>query len=249
MNVKRPVFLVVLVLFFPTVVGAIVASSSNYVLERDSVNFGGLLSNSANYYLEDTAGEIGTGPSGSSNINVRAGYQQMDDSAVISVQASGTVVLSPSFNNLTAGTASGQSGVLVVTNSSSGYNLYVQAANSPALTSSNDSFLDYTPSTGDPDFSFAAPSGNKVFAYTPEGADVANRFRDDGSSCGAGLLDTADSCWDGLTTSPVNIATSNSLNSPSGTYTTIKLKAGVGSGATAKAGTYSTSLIFSAVMK
>ena len=249
MKAKRWGFVVFMVLLLPTTVGAIVASSSNYALERDSLNFGGLLSNSNNYSLEDTAGEIGTGPSGSSNINVRAGYQQMDDSAIISVQASGTVTLSPSFDNLTAGTASGQSGVVVVTNNTAGYNLYLQTAASPALTSSNDSFLDYTPAGSNPDFSFTAPPGNKAFAYSPEGSDISNRFRDDGVSCDTGSSDTTDNCWDGLTTNPVTIATSNSLNSPNGTYTTIKLKAGVGNGATAKAGTYSTSLIFSAVMQ
>lgn len=240
-----------LIIFFclPAAALAIVASSTNYGIERDSINFGGILSNSTNYLLEDTAGEAGTGPSGSSNFNIEAGYQQMDSSATISVSASGTVTLLPSFDNRTAGTATGQSGVVVVTNNSAGYNLYLQAAASPALSSSGDYFTDYTPGGSDPDFTFAAPSGGKAFGYSPEGSDIPTRFKDNGSSCNTGSSETTDSCWAGLTTSPVNIATAASLNSPDGTYTTVKLKAAVGSGATATAGSYSATLIYSAVMQ
>lgn len=246
----RKVFLIVIILLcLPAAAVAIVASSPSYEMERDSINFGGILSNSSNYSLEDTAGEIATGPGSSSNFNIQAGYQQMDDSATISVSASGTVTLSPSFDNQTAGTATGQSGVVVVTNNSTGYNLYIQASASPALSSSGDSFSDYSPAGSDPDFTFSAPSGGKAFGYSPEGSDVVSQFKDDGSSCNTGSSETVDSCWAGLTTSPVNIATASSLNSPNGTYTTVKLKAAVGSGASATAGSYSATLVYSAVMQ
>ena len=47
------------VLFFvPLVSLGAVASSTNYLLERDSINIGGVLSTTSTYALEDTAGEL-----------------------------------------------------------------------------------------------------------------------------------------------------------------------------------------------
>lgn len=60
-------------------------TSGNYVLEADSMNFGGARSTSASYGLEDTGGEVGTGFSNSTNNNLRAGFQQ---AATISVSTS-----------------------------------------------------------------------------------------------------------------------------------------------------------------
>ncbi len=53
-----------------------VMSSSHYRVQNDSVNFGGARSSSATYTAEDTAGEVATGYSNSSNYNNHAGYQQ-----------------------------------------------------------------------------------------------------------------------------------------------------------------------------
>ena len=55
---------------------AYIASSTNYRLERDSINFSGTRSTSSNYLAEDTLGEVGTGRGTSTNYRVEAGYQQ-----------------------------------------------------------------------------------------------------------------------------------------------------------------------------
>lgn len=58
-------------------VTAAVMTSPSYSIQSDSVNFGGSQGNSSTYKMEDTLGEIATGDSGSTNYNIKAGYQQM----------------------------------------------------------------------------------------------------------------------------------------------------------------------------
>ena len=57
--------------------------STNYKIEKDSINFGGTDDGqSASYKLKDTLGEIGTGLSDSTNYIMKAGYRQMVEEAV-----------------------------------------------------------------------------------------------------------------------------------------------------------------------
>jgi hypothetical protein len=56
-----------------------VMQSTNYRIQSDSVNVGGIYSSSSNYRLEDTTGEIATGESSSTNYQIKAGYQQMQE--------------------------------------------------------------------------------------------------------------------------------------------------------------------------
>ena len=52
---------------------AYVASSTNYRIQADSVNGGGLLSTSTSYRVEDTLGEAGVGTSSSATFSLKAG--------------------------------------------------------------------------------------------------------------------------------------------------------------------------------
>lgn len=53
-------------------------SSENYVINQDTINFGGTdRSGSASYYLDDTMGEVATGRSGSLSYLLGAGYREM----------------------------------------------------------------------------------------------------------------------------------------------------------------------------
>lgn len=103
---------VVLISFLSTSVEIVFAermTSGNYVLEADSMNFGGTRSTSASYALEDTGGEVATGPSNSTNNNLHAGFQQTTSTS-ISVSTS-----TPSVS--TAGSGSvGSSGSLLPVN-------------------------------------------------------------------------------------------------------------------------------------
>lgn len=213
-----------------------VMNSSNFSIERDSINFGGGYSSSTNYQQESTFGEVGTGYSTSSNFSLEAGYQQMGES-YISLSFIGDVALGPSLG-LAGGTATGSTYFVVTTDNRLGYRATLQASAAPAMQFGANSIANYQPGTSDPDFSFTTNSSQAHFGFTPEGADVANRFRDNGGLCGIGSLDTSDACWDMVSTTPVEIARTTTGNHPLGATTTLKFRVGVGSAAAVTAGTY-----------
>jgi hypothetical protein len=203
-------------------------SSSNYKVEIDSINFGGGRSLSGSYTIEDTAGEIGTGVSSSTNFTMQAGYQQYSTTNLYVTPAS-NVTMSPSIPGLTGGTSNGQTSLTVSTDNPAGYETKIKAENSPALVTSYDSFADYVPAGANPDYAFTNSSTNSTFAFTPEGNDISSRYKNSGASCGVGSSDDASACWDGLSTSDRTISIRNSSNMPAGTVTTLKFRAESGS--------------------
>ncbi|TAL48896.1 hypothetical protein EPN83_02975 [Patescibacteria group bacterium] len=217
---------------------AAVMSSSNYKIQSDSINLGGGLSTSTSYTQESTFGEVATGESSSASYKIKAGYQQMQE-VYLAITAAADVTLSPSLNGLTAGTSTGSTAVTVTTDSPAGYELYIKASSSPALSSSSDSFANYTPAGADPDFSFTITSTVSEFGFSPEGTDIAQEYQDNGSACNTGSSDTDNSCWNALTTTNELIATKSSGNHPSGTAITVEFRAENGSSHTQTAGAYS----------
>jgi hypothetical protein len=215
-----------------------VMQSTNYKLQSDSINFGGSRSSSSNYTSEDTLGEVATGFSSSTNYALAAGYQEMQ-TIYLALTAASNVTLSPNILGITGGTSNGETTVTATTDNLAGYTLSLTASSSPALVSANgDSFADYIPSGANPDFTFSIPALASEFAFSPEGTDIAQRYRDNGSSCNAGSSDTVDACWDALSTSPVIITSRTSSNHPGGTITKVKFRAQVASGRNQRAGTY-----------
>lgn len=224
---------------FPVSAWAYVASSTNYRLERDSLNVGGLLATSTNYRIEDTVGEAGTGIGTSTSYNLYAGYQQFEAAATtLTISAPADVSLSPAISQDDGGTANGSAAWTVTTNNSAGYSLTIKAGSSPALAAGSDSFADYSPAGASPDFDFSVGDSASVFAFSPEGDHIVDNFKDDGSSCNTGATDTADACWDGLSTTAAVIAQSGSANSPGGTETTVKFRAAAGASKSQAAGAY-----------
>ena len=121
--------------------------------------------------------------------------------------AASNIVLSPSIAGITGGAASGTTQVVVFTNNNTGYTMTITASGTVAAmrgdTATTSYINDYTPAAGVPDFTFvpnstaqAAEFGFTVSASTT--ADLALKFKDNGSACGgAGTLDTggATTCW------------------------------------------------------
>ena len=216
-----------------------VMQSGNYQIEFDSMNTAGNRSTSASYVLEDTVGEIATGQSSSTDFQIRAGYQQMNETylALNNVQ---DVTLTPAIGGVTGGVANGSSTVIVTTDNLAGYELSIVASSSPAMQSNEtlDTIANYTPVGVNPDFVFAVDATTSEFAFTPEGSDIAQRYLDDTASCGTGSNDTTDACWDALTTSNTLIANRTSSNHPDGSTTTLKFRVEVGSSAAQVAGSY-----------
>lgn len=216
-----------------------VRSSGNYTIQSDSINVGGGLSSSTNFTQESTVGESATGPSDSSTYALRAGYQQMQE-VFVSLTTTGDVILSPDLAGITGGTANGSTTVTVVTDSPSGYQLLIAAENEPAMQrNGGGGVIDDYDAGADPDFSFLTSGSDAHLGFTPEGADITQAFRDDGSVCNSGSLDTAFSCWDGLSTTTQAIAESTGANHPAGASTTLHFRVGIGSTAGVIAGVYS----------
>lgn len=203
-------------------------SSSNYSLQSDSINFGGGYSSSSGYALESTMGEIATGGSESDSYQLRAGYQQMQE-VYISLTVPDPVNLSPAILGVTGGTSNGfSSEALVITDSPAGYTLYVQSEDSPAMQSAGHSIADYVPTGAVPDFEFNLEPTDAVFAFSPEGNDLVERYQDNGIVCGIIGGDTPSRCWDGLSTSATIIARGASANHPNGVTTTLRFAVGLG---------------------
>lgn len=222
-------------------------TSTTYQIPRDSLNVGGGYGSSTTYRSESTVGEVGTGYSSSTSFAMHAGFQQMDAEEVyITITSDNDIALS-AINGLTGGTSDGEGEWNVETNNNAGYTLYIRAGTSPALKGLIASFADYTPSGADPDYTFAVAASSAEFGFSPEGDDIVDRFRDNGAVCNSGLLDTSDSCWDGLTTSDVPIAQSGTANEPDGATTTVKFRAQSGSSNIQENDAYSASITVTAI--
>lgn len=215
-----------------------VRTSSNYQLQSDSINFGGGLSTSSNYSLESTAGEVATGESTSTTYQLRAGYQQMQE-VYLSMTGAQSVMMMSDIGGISGGLSNGSTSVIVLTDSPSGYSLTIEAEDSPAMQKGSDTIADYVPASfPNPDPSFVTAPTDAHFGFTPEGDDIVSRFRDNGSgTCYVGSLDTALTCWDGLSTTAISIA-QGGANQPNGATTTINFRLEIGGDIAVPAGVY-----------
>jgi hypothetical protein len=242
----RALVLTPVILASLSIVGAQVMESNNYHIQSDSINFGGGLSTSTNYSLESTAGESGTGESESASYSLKAGYQQMLES-YISISDFAAVTMSPSIPGVSGGYADGSTTVRVITDSPSGYTLSIASVSDPALTKGSDSIADYAPVGAAPDYTYITDASDAHFGYTPEGSDIVSRFKDNGSACNTGGLDTSLACWDGLSTSEEIIAQSTGSNHPSGTVTTLNFRVGIGGMVVQTPGSYTATTTITAL--
>jgi hypothetical protein len=220
--------------------------SSAYKIVIDDISIGGRYSTSTTFILEDTLGETGTGNSTSTNYSMNAGYQQMYTS-YISITSPSPVTMPP-LAGLGGGISTSSLGWTVITDNPAGYVLSVQSTSSPALKGSGGaSFADYTPSGGSPDFAFSIAAASSAFGFSPEGADIVSRYKDNGSLCNTGSGNTADACWDPFSTSSTNISQSTASNHPYGALTTIKIRAQIGSSKIQDSGTYNATITATAI--
>ena len=231
--------------FFGAQALAFVASSSNYVLERDSLNLGGLFSDSASYGLEDTAGEAGTGFLTSSSYNLEAGYQQ-SDVPTIGITSPDDVTLLPEIPQA-GGNASGSTSWTVTTDNATGYTLSISASTNPALQASDGSnFSNYTPAGAPlPDYSWSVELSKAEFGFSPDGSDVDSNYKDNGSVCGSGS-DNSGVCWDSIATSNKTIAI-GSVAVTTGVSTSVVFRAQATVGSSPAPGAYSAVVTLTAV--
>ena len=232
--------------YSPLTASAEVASSTNYRIQMDSINVGGGLSTSTSYQTEDTLGESGVGTSSSAIYNIKAGYQQMQQTYV-AITAPGSVTLSPEIPTSGGGTANGSASWTVTTDNAGGYTMNIRASSSPALASGANSFANYTPASSAPDFAFSVAPGSGEFGFTPEGDDIASAYKDNGSACNTGSSDAGSACWMPITTSVETIVRRTSETSSSGTATTIRFRAATGGDKVQPTGVYSATMTLTVV--
>lgn len=219
---------ILLVLHGLQVSSAQVMQSASYQIQSDSINVGGNdLASSSNYWVRSTIGEVGTGESSSDSYTLGAGYRQMQE-IYISLTGATDILLSSEIGGVTGGTSNGSTTVTVITDSPSGYVLTISAENDPAMNKGIHSIDDYYPGD-DPSIGFSAGTGEAFLAFTPEGADIIARYKDNGGTCNdGGTLDTLNACWDGLSQAGQAIASRTGSNHPDGATTTIKFRVEVG---------------------
>lgn len=241
------IFVVALSIIFPYFIEGQVRTSTNYKIERDSINIGGGYSTSTSYQSQDTIGDVATGYSTSTSFELLAGYQQSLEQTYISISSPSDINMN-SINGLTGGTSTSSAAWTVITNNNSGYSVAIKTTTNPALKSINDQFDDYSTSTADPDFNFSISATTAEFGYSPSGSHIVNRFRDDGINCN--IISGGDSlykCWDGLSTADETIASSASPNDPAGTVTTVHFEAESGNQKILTAGNYTANITLTAI--
>ena len=230
---------------FPCTLLADFMQSSTYKIQSDSLNFGGADSSSAGYKLSDSLGEIGTGDSNSSNYYMHAGYWQMGES-YISISSPPDLVMA-SMGGLSGGSSEGTMSWVVTTDNKAGYTIGIASSTTPALKSAVDSLADYTPAGADPDYNFTNNTNNSSFGFSPEGTETGTRFKDNGSVCNTGALESTSKCWDGLSTTPKVMAGSTSSNIPSGSTVSVRFRAESGANHIQTSGVYNVTIVVTAM--
>lgn len=199
-------------------------SSGNYKIPTDSINVGGQTSSSSIYKELDTIGEVGSGMSASTTYNLNAGFLAAQ-SVYLSITTAGDVSMTPSISGISGGTGTGSVSWTVTTDNLAGYSLTARTITNPALRSATGNFADYTPAGANPDYNWSINAADSEFGFTPEGADINQRYKNSGSACNTGSSDAADRCWDALDTVGKVIAGRTTGNHPNGTTTTMKVQA------------------------
>ncbi len=222
-------------------------SGTLYKIPIDSVNVGGGEGESTAYKLFGTTGEVATGESSSGSYGLNAGFigAQL---VYLAINTASDVSMSPAIAGVSGGTGLGSTTWTVTTDNPAGYDLNIKADTTPALRSGSSEFADYTPAGANPDYNWSVAAADSEFGFTPEGVDVVQRFLDNGSNtCNTGSSNTADRCWDKFTTSDLLIARRITGNHPSGTTTTVKMQAEVGSSHIQPNGTYNATITVTAL--
>ena len=248
----KKIFTPVIILSFLTGTCSVFAyemSSDNYRIWEGSINVGGSENQtSTSYKLRESIGEPVVGTATSTSYKLKMGYQPMLESYISLSLSTTSVQMLPSIGGLSGGNATGTFSATVITDNPGGYSLYVNASNSPALTSGSYSFADYTLAGADPDYSWSVNSDASEFGFSPEGADIIQKFKDNGTdTCATSTNDTADKCWHNFSTSNEQISKVYSSNHPLGVATTIKLQAESGADNLQEEGSYQAVITATAV--
>jgi len=170
----------------------------------------------------------------------------------ITISAPSDVTMSPSIAGISGGTGDGTATWTVKTNDTSGFNMKIKASTTPALQTGSYNFADYTEaSVGTPDYTWSIAAADSEFGFTVEPATVADTvtaFKDNGVTCGgAGAANASNACWDGLSTTDIDIINRSSITSSTGEAEVVKFRAQSGASHFQQEGTYTATITVTAV--
>ncbi|NBD74178.1 hypothetical protein GVX82_04025 [Patescibacteria group bacterium] len=124
----------------------------------------------------------------------------IDDEIVFATAPAGVNI--GSLFGLTGGTTTGRTQIVVQTNNSTGYNLRIAASSSGDMVgnATASTVPAYGPDVaGVPDYFLKVPAGEYEFGYTANASgsasDLAQEFRNSGTSCNSGSSQDIDRCW------------------------------------------------------
>lgn len=157
------IFIIVSFFIATPFAGAYVASSTNYIIQSDSISYGGGLSTSSSFSMQDTISNMSLGESTSESYTIDSGPLAVKAST-ISVSTPGDLTLSGSISSLTGGSAEGSVSVTVITDNPGGYQLKIEGT---PLSSGSASFDSYS---GPASWSVASDSSG--FGFSTSTNDV-----------------------------------------------------------------------------
>ncbi|MDO9399530.1 MAG: hypothetical protein Q7T79_02505 [bacterium] len=177
--------------------------------------------------LAGAAGGPGAGPYSDSITATQ------DVTSELSITAAPDVIMSGAILGITGNAGNPRTGSTtwtVITSNTTGFNLTMvsNASTSPAMRlDSTWNFSDYSPVTaGTPDYAWSSPASSQAeFGYTVEpatAADTIAKFKDDGTICGTGVGNTANSCWYNVSTTAETIINRTSDTSVTGEIEKVK---------------------------
>lgn len=180
--------------------------------------------------------EIAAGAAGEDLLNVA-----QDVTSEITVSSPANVTMSADIPGIAGGSAIGSAAWIVKTNDTSGFSFKIRSDAVNCLRNGPDYFKDYTEFyTGIPDYSWIRPI-TSAFGYTVEPAtveDTAPAFRDNGSACGTGNLNTSDKCWDGFSIADATVINRSTLTSAAGEAELVKFRSELAAGQYLPEGNY-----------
>ena len=141
------------------------------------------------------------------------------------------ITMNGALAGITGGNATGSTYAVVQTNQATGYTMDISFENSPAMLgdiTGSTAIRNYGSST-EPTFGFFA-STSAVFAYTVSASttsDLDQSFLNNGSACNAGAGYTANTCWQGPTSTSNYRIISRSSAASNGATTTLTFKVNV----------------------
>lgn len=171
-------------------------------------------------------------------------------SSEITISSPLDMVMSPSISGLTGGIGKGTVVWNVITNNISGFSFSLKSDTSPALQSGTYSFADYTKNGAVPDFAWSVNATDSEFGFTVETVvptDLVSDFRDNGTICGSGVMDTTDSCWEGFSTVDKVVVNRSSQTDIVGEDIIVKFQDEAGADRFQEAGSYSALITATAV--